>query len=75
LCSSALLVSGVMKAANTTDSLRVGTTVQTPGTGLGSPIKITWSIVPDGTNLPATFTDPATNPNPKSSLIASLDNR
>ena len=64
----------VLQAANTTDSQRwTATATQGSGLALGSPIILTWSIVPDGLALPEVYTNSTTNPNPASNLIARLD--
>jgi hypothetical protein len=62
----------VIHAANTSDSDRITGTVLTPSIPLGGPITITWSIVPDGTDLPS-FSNAASDPDPKSDLIARMD--
>lgn len=61
-------------AANFSDSNR-WTSTATNGTlpGIGSPMTLTWSIVPDGLALGTVYTDPATNPTPVSRLIARFD--
>ena len=61
-------------AANFSDSSR-WTSTATNGTlpGIGSPMTLTWSIMPDGLPLGTAFTDPATNPTPVSRLIDRFD--
>ncbi len=62
-------------AANFNDNSRWMSTA-TDGTlpGIGSPMTLTWSIMPDGLRLGTFSTDPATNPTPVSRLIARFDN-
>jgi hypothetical protein len=69
-----LMTSLATHAANFSDSNR-WTSTATNGTlpGIGSPMTLTWSIVPDGLALGTVFTDPATNPTPVSRLIARFD--
>jgi hypothetical protein len=69
LLLTACLPSAV-NGANTNDANRITGTVQTPSVPIGGPMILTWSIVPDGLNLP-TFA--ATSPNPVSDLIARMD--
>ena len=68
------LVSGPLQASNFSDGSRWMSTA-TNGTlpGIGSPMTLTWSIVPDGLVLGTVYTDPATNPNHVSRLIARFD--
>ena len=76
--ASALLCWGVMwsslAAANFNEANR-WTATATDGvlSGIGSPMTLTWSIVADGLTLPTVYTDPATNPDRRSNLIATLD--
>lgn len=61
-------------AANFNEANR-WTSTATDGTlpGIGSPMTLTWSIMPDGLPLGTVYTDPATNPTPVSRLIARFD--
>jgi hypothetical protein len=63
-----------LRASNFADSSR-WTSTATNGTlpGIGSPMTLTWSIMPDGLALGTVYTDPATNPTPVSRLIAAFD--
>lgn len=63
-----------LRASNFADSNR-WTSTATNGTlpGIGSPMTLTWSIMPDGLALGTVYSDPATNPTPVSRLIAAFD--
>ncbi len=69
-----LIFCGALHAANTSDTQRWTATATSGGSlELGSPLTLTWSIVPDGLSLPTTYTNAAANPNPQSDLIARMD--
>ncbi|MGB6220302.1 hypothetical protein [Haloferula sp.] len=68
-----ILLPATLHSANTSDGQRWTSTASSgSGLTLGSPLTLTWSIIPDGVSLPSILTPPS-NPNPESNLIARLD--